>query len=98
MFEIIDALSREPTEAQAEAFLGAPGADLLLAERPDLIAVLRDREALAALPEGSFGRTYLAFMERGGHCFLPDRLLSGTRTHWKTPPWRVAHTKQKYSM
>lgn len=36
----------------------------LLREQPDIVARLDDREALRALPEGSLGRAYLAFVER----------------------------------
>lgn len=35
-------------------------------ERPSLMALVCDREALAAMPEGSFGRAYLAYLERNG--------------------------------
>ncbi len=38
----------------------------LLEERPDLLTVLDDHEALAKLPEGSFGRAYLAYMKAAG--------------------------------
>jgi ubiquinone biosynthesis protein COQ4 len=36
----------------------------VLAERRDLLPRLEDRAALAALPDGSVGRAYLAFMEQ----------------------------------
>lgn len=36
----------------------------ILAERRDLLAALSDRAALAALPQGSVGRSYFDFMER----------------------------------
>ncbi|MGE0787464.1 MAG: Coq4 family protein [Sandaracinaceae bacterium] len=38
----------------------------LLRERPSLLAALSDTAGLAAMPEGSLGRTYLAFCEREG--------------------------------
>jgi ubiquinone biosynthesis protein COQ4 len=38
----------------------------LLQTRPDLLAVLCDRERLAALPEGTLGHAYLAFVESEG--------------------------------
>src|SRR6267142_6174760 len=38
----------------------------ILAERRSLLDVLANRERLRALPEGSLGRIYLAFMEREG--------------------------------
>ena len=39
----------------------------LLAERPDLCAVLNEMPALAALPEGSLGRTYHHFIDSSLH-------------------------------
>lgn len=36
----------------------------LIANKPDIVDRLADREALARLPEGTLGRAYLAFMER----------------------------------
>ncbi len=45
----------------------------LLADKPCLLGVLADREALAAMPAGSFGRAYLAFAEENG--FAADGLL-----------------------
>ena len=45
----------------------------LLAERSSLVHALADREALAALPENSFGRAYLAFAQQNG--FAADGLL-----------------------
>ena len=47
----------------------------LLAERPDLCAALNDMPALAALPEGSLGRAYHAFMDHPDT--VPGYLLSG---------------------
>ena len=38
----------------------------LLVERPRLVEHLGDREALRVLPDGSFGRAYLDFVERHG--------------------------------
>lgn len=43
----------------------APGARLLQG-RPDIVAHLADRAALARLPEGTLGRAYLDFVEREG--------------------------------
>lgn len=43
-------------------------AQKLLLERPDLLGALTDREELRALPEGSLGHAYLAFMEREKLC------------------------------
>lgn len=38
----------------------------LFTERPNLLQLLSDRKALAAMPEGSLGRAYLDFIEREG--------------------------------
>jgi len=47
----------------------------LLDERPDLCAALGDMAALAALPEGSLGRAYHAFMDHPET--IPGYMLSG---------------------
>jgi ubiquinone biosynthesis protein COQ4 len=44
-------------------FLADPIGARILRDRPSLLASLEDRNALAALPEGSVGRTYFDFME-----------------------------------
>ena len=71
------ALEGDEGEHSFRAFLRETGAQALLVERPDLAAALDDHEALAAMPEGSLGRAYLALAEadqisvkelvRGGH-------------------------------
>ena len=66
VFEIIDALNGPDDENGAEVFLETPEGAALLAAKPDLRATLRDRAALAAMPEASFGRAYLDFMNRAG--------------------------------
>ena len=38
----------------------------ILRDQPDIVPVLADRAALRALPEGSLGRAYLAFVESEG--------------------------------
>lgn len=46
-----------------ERFAATAAGQLVLAEKRDLLPLLEDRTALAALPAGSVGRAYLAFME-----------------------------------
>jgi ubiquinone biosynthesis protein COQ4 len=72
-FEIFRALMGDEEERNFQRFLARPEGRRLLAERPSLLAVLADREALAAMPPDSFGRAYLAYLERTG--FEPDGLL-----------------------
>lgn len=65
VFEIAEALSGNSFERHFQRFAAHPGGQRLLAERPSLLDKLRDREALRALPPGSFGRAYADFMESG---------------------------------
>jgi ubiquinone biosynthesis protein COQ4 len=62
-FETIAALSGHDWERLFQRFAADPDGRSLLAERPSLLVTLSDREALRALPEGSFGRTYAEFMD-----------------------------------
>ncbi len=65
VFEITRALSGRADVRNFARLLREPGAPSLLTERPDLLAALSDRAALARLPEQSLGRAYLAFMVAG---------------------------------
>jgi ubiquinone biosynthesis protein COQ4 len=65
-FRIVRALDAGQADRLVERFAASEGGARLLAERPSLLAVLADRDALAAMPEGSLGRAYLAFCEREG--------------------------------
>jgi ubiquinone biosynthesis protein COQ4 len=64
-FEITDALAGNSFERAFQRFRRHPDGQQLLAERPSLLQTLSDRAALRALPEGSFGRAYVQFMESG---------------------------------
>jgi ubiquinone biosynthesis protein COQ4 len=64
-FEVIEGLAGSSFEDQFDRFAADPGGRRLLAEKPSLLAALSDRAALAAMPAGSFGRTYHEIMERG---------------------------------
>ena len=65
-FRIADALSFDNPERVARRFRGDADGARLLAERDELLGVLRDRARLAAMPDGSLGRAYLAFVEAEG--------------------------------
>jgi ubiquinone biosynthesis protein COQ4 len=62
-FEIFDAVDRGVEERAFQRFRRDPVGRRLLAERPSLAAALGDRAALAALPAGSFGRAYAAYLD-----------------------------------
>jgi ubiquinone biosynthesis protein COQ4 len=64
VFTIIESLSGGTLTRIARRMQQDPSGRRLLEHKPDLVDKLVDREALARLPEGSFGRAYLAFVER----------------------------------
>lgn len=64
VFRIIDALSGRAGERTFRRFAADPTGARILAERRSLLAILSDRAALAALPEGTLGRTYADFVGR----------------------------------
>ena len=66
VFRLLSAMSGRTPHALARRFgLSRPGV-ALLETRPALLPRLRDREALAALPDGSLGRAYLDFLGADG--------------------------------
>lgn len=72
-FEMFEAVGGRGDEGLFRRFARTEEGQELLAERPVLLRLLADREALAAMPERSFGRAYLAFAEANG--FAADGLL-----------------------
>jgi ubiquinone biosynthesis protein COQ4 len=62
VFRIIDALSGKNGERTLARMRRSKDGQRLLRDKPNLLAKLQDREGLGALPEGSFGRAYLAFL------------------------------------
>ena len=64
VFAIIESLSVDTLQRIGRRMKRSETGRRLLDERPDIVAKLADREALAQLPAGSLGRTYLAFVER----------------------------------
>jgi len=63
VFELIEAVGGRGDEKLFQSFVASAAGRALLAERPELVTALADREALACLPTESFGRAYLAFAE-----------------------------------
>ena len=64
VFAIIESLSVDTLQRIGRRMKRSETGRRLLDARPDIVAKLADREALAKLPDGSLGRTYLAFVER----------------------------------
>ncbi len=65
-FEAIAALSGRDFERLFQRFVAHPDGRALFVERSSLLSALSDRAALRAMPDGSFGRAYAAFMDAAG--------------------------------
>ncbi|MCB1700335.1 MAG: hypothetical protein H6985_09690 [Pseudomonadales bacterium] len=63
VFKIIQALKGASLARAVARLRDIPEGAQLLREKPAILPLLSDRPALRALPEGSLGRAYLAFVE-----------------------------------
>src|SRR5262245_40267616 len=66
VFIIMRALSGDAIQRGCARFAKTPTGAALLKNPHDLVPVLSERTSLAALPDGSVGRTYLDLVERAG--------------------------------
>lgn len=64
VFKIIQALSGNNIRYPVDRLRREPGGAEMLAIKPDIVAVLNDRERLAQMPAGSIGRAYYNFVHR----------------------------------
>ena len=64
VFTLIESMSLDTISRLGDRFESTPEGRALLAERPDIVSRLADRDALARLPEGTVGRAYLDFVTR----------------------------------
>jgi len=64
VFDVIDALSGKTRARLFRRFRSSDSGQRLLAERPELLALLSNRERLLAFPAGTLGHTYGEFMTR----------------------------------
>jgi len=65
-FRIADALAFDTPERTLRRYRRTSEGSRRLCERRRLLETLVDRDKLAAMPDGSFGRAYLAFIDREG--------------------------------
>lgn len=80
-FEVNEALDGDPAERTLLCMLAHPEGRRLYEERPALLEALSDQEALARLPENSFGRAYLEHVKQ--YDLDPRKLVElGRRTGW----------------
>jgi ubiquinone biosynthesis protein COQ4 len=66
VFTMIDSMSGTAPHRLLFGFKRSESGARLLRDRPDIVPILADRAALRALPAGSLGRAYLAFVESEG--------------------------------
>jgi ubiquinone biosynthesis protein COQ4 len=66
VFTLIDAMSGTAPHRLVRRLRRSVTGARLLREKPDVVPLLVDRAALRALPDGSLGRAYLAFVESEG--------------------------------
>lgn len=76
VFTIIEALSGQAPLRTVARFQRDPLGRELLAERPQLLALLADRSLLESMPRGSLAQAYLAFIDREG--ITPDGLVQAS--------------------
>jgi len=82
------ALNGPEVARQVEEMRQDPIGRRVLADRPDLGAALSDMNTLAAMPDGSLGRTYHSFMDRPE--VIPSALLASllhTDGHFERLAW-----------
>src|SRR5579871_2248300 len=66
VFTLIEAISGTAPHRLLRKFRRTEVGRRILREQPDIVPILADRGALRALPDGSLGRAYLAFVESEG--------------------------------
>jgi ubiquinone biosynthesis protein COQ4 len=66
VFTLIEAISGTAPHRLLRGFGRTAAGRRILREEPDIVPILADRSTLRALPEGSLGRAYLAFVESEG--------------------------------
>ena len=63
VFTLLESLAGDTLPRMERRLARSDAGRRLLASRPDIVPRLEDRAALRALPDGSLGRAYLAFLE-----------------------------------
>ena len=66
VFKLMESISGTAPWRLLRAFQRTETGARLMRERRDIVPVLADRAALRAMPEGTLGRAYLAFVEQEG--------------------------------
>jgi len=96
VFTIIESLSIDTVARVHRRMKASAAGQRLLSERPEVVACLSDRAALARLPEGSLGRAYLAFVEReniSAEGIIAANAQGGPSTDFLPPPIDYVHAR-----
>jgi ubiquinone biosynthesis protein COQ4 len=77
VFRLVDAMTGGTRASFRARFERSRAGARLLADQPDILAILGDPARLEALPAGSLGRAYLQFVRRDG--LTPDGLVAASQ-------------------
>lgn len=97
VFTLLEALSGTSPHRLLRRFAQDPNGARLLREQPDLTTLLCDRERLRAMPEGSLGRAYLAFVESEGISAegIKEASEKGRKSDKDPEPFRYLHQRMR---
>lgn len=97
VFTLIDSMSGTAPHRMLRGFQRTESGRRVLRERPDIVRVLADREALRALPEGTLGRAYLAFVESEGISAegIRDASVHGEVAHRRPEAFDYLHQRMR---
>ncbi len=95
VFTLIESMSGTAPHRLIFGFKRTPAGRRILREQPDIARLLADREALRALPEGSLGRAYLAFVESEGISAEGIREASDLGMRHRTPTFEFLHDRMR---
>lgn len=103
VFTIIESLSGTTLARLTRRMCADSTGARLVSARPDIVALLADRAALARLPDGSLGRAYLEFVERENISAegIREAAVKGTeRTSSMPPPldWMYARLRDTHDL
>ena len=95
VFTLVDSLSGFSPHRMLFGFRRTPSGARLLRDRPDIVPTLIDRAGLSALPEGSLGRAYLAFVEREGITPEGIKKASEGQQESRSPEFAFMHARMR---
>jgi ubiquinone biosynthesis protein COQ4 len=97
VFTLIDAMSGTAPHRLVRGLRRTATGARLLRERSDIVPLLTNRSALRALPDGSLGRAYLAFVESEG--ISPEGILEASvaagGVGYATEDFRYVHQRMR---